>query len=86
MNVNFGLLPPLDGRPKKADRKKAYTDRARAALKEWLAISSSPRPGWGGETMQAEASMVEGVTNGACWKKIAVTTELIVDYVRSRET
>ena len=32
MNVNFGLLPPIEGRTKKADRKKLYTDRARAAL------------------------------------------------------
>ena len=38
MNVNFGLMPPLDRpQPKKADRKKLYTDRARAALAEWLA-------------------------------------------------
>ena len=38
MNVNFGLMPPLTGpRARKADRKKMYTDRARAALKEWLA-------------------------------------------------
>ena len=36
MNVNFGLMPPLPGRWKRADRKKAYTDRARAALAEWL--------------------------------------------------
>ena len=36
MNINFGLMPPPEGRPKKADRKKAYTDRARAALKDWL--------------------------------------------------
>lgn len=36
MNVNFGLMPPIPGRSKKADRKKAYTDRARAALAEWL--------------------------------------------------
>ena len=36
MNVNFGLMPPLPGRWKKADRKKAYTDRARAAFTEWL--------------------------------------------------
>jgi methylenetetrahydrofolate--tRNA-(uracil-5-)-methyltransferase len=36
MNVNFGLMPPLAGRSKKADRKKAYTDRARAALAQWL--------------------------------------------------
>ena len=38
MNVNFGLMPPLDGpKAKKADRKKLYTDRARAALRQWLA-------------------------------------------------
>ncbi|MEO7602924.1 MAG: methylenetetrahydrofolate--tRNA-(uracil(54)-C(5))-methyltransferase (FADH(2)-oxidizing) TrmFO [Sphingomicrobium sp.] len=37
MNVNFGLMPPIEGRTKKADRKRMYTDRARAALKEWLA-------------------------------------------------
>jgi methylenetetrahydrofolate--tRNA-(uracil-5-)-methyltransferase len=37
MNVNFGLMPPLEGpKSKKADRKKLYTERARAALKEWL--------------------------------------------------
>src|SRR5687767_4322277 len=36
MNVNFGLMPPLDGpRAKKGDRKKLYTERARAALKAW---------------------------------------------------
>jgi methylenetetrahydrofolate--tRNA-(uracil-5-)-methyltransferase len=37
MNVNFGLFPPIEGRTKKADRKRMYTDRARAALKDWLA-------------------------------------------------
>jgi methylenetetrahydrofolate--tRNA-(uracil-5-)-methyltransferase len=36
MNVNFGLMPPLGERFKRADRKKAYTDRARASLAEWL--------------------------------------------------
>jgi methylenetetrahydrofolate--tRNA-(uracil-5-)-methyltransferase len=36
MNVNFGLMPPPPGRAKKADRKKAYTDRARAAFGPWL--------------------------------------------------
>src|SRR4051812_1854949 len=36
MNVNFGLMPPPPGRSKKADRKKAYTDRARAAFGEWM--------------------------------------------------
>ncbi len=45
MNVNFGLMPPLPGRAKKAERKKAYTDRARAALAEWLAgIRAAKRP------------------------------------------
>jgi methylenetetrahydrofolate--tRNA-(uracil-5-)-methyltransferase len=39
MNVNFGLMPPIPGRTKKADRKKLYTDRARVALKEWLAAA-----------------------------------------------
>ena len=47
MNVNFGLFPPPEnpfqimpnGKRKKLkgkDRKKAYTDRARADLKEWI--------------------------------------------------
>jgi len=36
MNVNFGLMPPIEGRWKRADRKKAYTDRARTALAGWL--------------------------------------------------
>ena len=38
MNVNFGLFPPLDleGKFKKADRKRLYTARARDALNEWL--------------------------------------------------
>ena len=38
MNVNFGLFPPLDleGKSKKADRKRLYTARARDALNEWL--------------------------------------------------
>ena len=38
MNVNFGLFPPLDleGKSKKADRKRLYTTRAREALDAWL--------------------------------------------------
>jgi len=36
MNVNFGLMPPIEGRTKKADRKRMYTNRARVALKDWL--------------------------------------------------
>ena len=37
MNVNFGLFPPLGDRIRRADRKKAYTARARKALDAWLA-------------------------------------------------
>jgi methylenetetrahydrofolate--tRNA-(uracil-5-)-methyltransferase len=44
MNVNFGLMPPLSGRLKRADRKKAYTDRARIALAGWLAKQKVPEP------------------------------------------
>lgn len=37
MNVNFGLFPPIAGKTRKADRKRMYTDRGRAALAEWIA-------------------------------------------------
>ncbi len=37
MNVNFGLFPPLENLPRKADRKVAMTTRARADLAEWKA-------------------------------------------------
>jgi len=39
IKVNFGLFPPITGRTKKADRKKMYTARARAALGAWLAVA-----------------------------------------------
>ncbi len=39
MNVNFGLMPPLPERFRKADRKKAYTARAHAAFGEWLEVT-----------------------------------------------
>ena len=35
-NVNFGLTPPLEERMKKANRKMAYPERARAAWGEWM--------------------------------------------------
>ena len=35
MNVNFGLFPPLEGKPKKADRKALMAARARGKLAEW---------------------------------------------------
>ena len=38
MNVNFGLMPPLEvPKTKKADRKKLYTNRAREAFDAWVA-------------------------------------------------
>jgi methylenetetrahydrofolate--tRNA-(uracil-5-)-methyltransferase len=37
MNVNFGLFPPIEAKMRKADRKAAYTSRARDALEEWQA-------------------------------------------------
>ena len=37
MNVNFGLFPPITEKMRKADRKLAYTNRARAALADWMA-------------------------------------------------
>ncbi len=45
MNVNFGLFPPLnlEGKSKKADRKRLYTTRAREALDDWLP-TLLPRP------------------------------------------
>ncbi|WP_343347374.1 methylenetetrahydrofolate--tRNA-(uracil(54)-C(5))-methyltransferase (FADH(2)-oxidizing) TrmFO [Sphingomicrobium sp. XHP0239] len=37
MNINFGLMPPITGRKmKKTDRRKAYTNRARAAFAAWV--------------------------------------------------
>ena len=42
MNVNFGLMPPLPERFRKADRKQAYTDRARGALATWLEQARTP--------------------------------------------
>jgi methylenetetrahydrofolate--tRNA-(uracil-5-)-methyltransferase len=57
MNVNFGLMPPLTGpKTKKADRKKLYTDRARAAFDAWLAEIPPHETSWGGEPAQ----LVEG--------------------------
>ena len=46
MNVNFGLFPPLilEGRSKKADRKRMHTARARVAMDEWLLSYPRLRP------------------------------------------
>jgi methylenetetrahydrofolate--tRNA-(uracil-5-)-methyltransferase len=55
MNINFGLMPPLSGGLKKADRKQAYTDRARAAFGEW-AEGVPPQHSWG----KKPAQLVDG--------------------------
>ncbi len=39
MNVNFGLFPPLADDVRKKDRKLGYTQRAGAALREWIAAA-----------------------------------------------
>jgi methylenetetrahydrofolate--tRNA-(uracil-5-)-methyltransferase len=39
MNVNFGLFPPVEGKAKKANRKRLYTARAEEALRDWLAAA-----------------------------------------------
>lgn len=36
MNANFGLFPPIQLTHKKADRKRAYTERAKQDLASWL--------------------------------------------------
>jgi methylenetetrahydrofolate--tRNA-(uracil-5-)-methyltransferase len=35
MNINFGLLPPLPGRPNKRDRRRLHAERATAAFAAW---------------------------------------------------
>ncbi|MEM7422312.1 MAG: methylenetetrahydrofolate--tRNA-(uracil(54)-C(5))-methyltransferase (FADH(2)-oxidizing) TrmFO [Pseudomonadota bacterium] len=45
MNVNFGIFPPLGDPPKgrrgKQDRKRAYTERAKAAMTEWIGSANA---------------------------------------------
>jgi methylenetetrahydrofolate--tRNA-(uracil-5-)-methyltransferase len=48
MNVNFGLFPPIDGRARKADRKAAYTSRAREKLAEWMGRETAVIPAQAG--------------------------------------
>ncbi|HEX8379251.1 MAG TPA: methylenetetrahydrofolate--tRNA-(uracil(54)-C(5))-methyltransferase (FADH(2)-oxidizing) TrmFO, partial [Allosphingosinicella sp.] len=57
MNVNFGLFPPVDGKARKADRKRAYTDRAKEALERWIANLPPHREVMGRGTRR---SLVEG--------------------------
>jgi methylenetetrahydrofolate--tRNA-(uracil-5-)-methyltransferase len=57
MNVNFGLFPPVDGKARKADRKRAYTQRAEEALARWIASLPPHREEMGRGTRR---SLVEG--------------------------
>ena len=59
MNVNFGLMPPIEGRTKKADRKRMYTDRARAAL-EGMAPGPGPDDDEGGNAVEASGAAFSG--------------------------
>jgi methylenetetrahydrofolate--tRNA-(uracil-5-)-methyltransferase len=36
-NINFGLLPPLEGKTKKRERRGLHAARAEAAIGPWLA-------------------------------------------------
>jgi len=40
MNVNFGLFPLLDTKRGGRERKKAYTQRAKADFESWVASKS----------------------------------------------
>ncbi len=43
MNINYGLFPPLEGRPRKrADRRLAMAERALADLSHWLQALENP--------------------------------------------
>ena len=42
MNINFGLMPPLEKKMSKGDRKAAYSKRALAAFSEWLEREVAP--------------------------------------------
>ena len=59
MNVNFGLMPPLESRFKRADRKKAYTERAREVFARWLTSVTPHGPTVGRGTI-SHSEMVEG--------------------------
>jgi methylenetetrahydrofolate--tRNA-(uracil-5-)-methyltransferase len=44
-NVTFGLFPPLPGRVKRADKREAYSRRARAQFDAWLPTApTAPQP------------------------------------------
>jgi methylenetetrahydrofolate--tRNA-(uracil-5-)-methyltransferase len=45
MNVNFGLFPPLEGRVKGREKKRAMSERALKDLGEWIQeIKEHARP------------------------------------------
>jgi methylenetetrahydrofolate--tRNA-(uracil-5-)-methyltransferase len=40
MNINYGLMPPLSGRPSKRDRRRLYAYRALDAFSGWCGVAS----------------------------------------------
>ncbi|WP_163997277.1 methylenetetrahydrofolate--tRNA-(uracil(54)-C(5))-methyltransferase (FADH(2)-oxidizing) TrmFO [Pyxidicoccus caerfyrddinensis] len=52
-NIIFGLFPPLAGRVKKADKRAAYSARAKQALAEWLPHAGVPGTSEHGEQRSA---------------------------------
>ena len=39
MNINYGLMPPLAGRPSKRDRRRLYASRALDAFSGWCGVA-----------------------------------------------
>jgi folate-dependent tRNA-U54 methylase TrmFO/GidA len=39
-NINYGLMPPLSGRPSKRDRRRLYASRALDAFSGWCGVAS----------------------------------------------
>ena len=54
-NVIFGIFPPLAGRVKKADKRAAYSARAKQDLAAWLPHAGVPGPGAPEHTEQRSA-------------------------------
>ena len=54
-NIAFGLFPPLTGRVKKADKRAAYSARAKQDLAAWLPHAGVPVAGAPGHVEQRSA-------------------------------
>jgi methylenetetrahydrofolate--tRNA-(uracil-5-)-methyltransferase len=61
MNVNFGLFPPLEGRMKGREKKKAMSERALKDLKEW-AQKIKERSGPAENSLSASESIISEIS------------------------